>query len=110
MIFRGERYHVVSIANSAKEYVTRIGSPDCEVELANLGGMEEINDLTPLSSQNMVFPIIFFVTFALLAILLQVVVDERIHRKTGKHTVVGRQSTLNLFGDIKGKMMGGRLA
>ena len=97
-IFRGEKFHDVSIANSAKEYVERNGSPDCEVELANLGGMEETDDLTPLSPKNMVFPIIFFVGFALLAMLLQII-DERIHKKTGRHTLVGRPSTLDLFDD-----------
>ena len=97
-IFRGEKFHDVSIANSAKEYVERNGSPKCNVELANLGGMEETDDLTPLSPKNMVFPIIFFVGFALLAMLLQII-DERIHKKTGRHTLVGRSSTLDLFDD-----------
>ena len=100
-IFRAEKYHGVSIANSAKEYVEKYGSPKCEIELSNLGGVEEVDDLTPLSPQNMVFPIIFFCAFALLAILLHVI-DERNHKKTGKHTLVGRQSTLNLFdGEVK---------
>jgi len=107
-IFRGEKFHDVSIANSAKEYVERNGSPDCEVELANLGGMEETDDLTPLSPKNMVFPIIFFVGFALLAMLLQII-DERIHKKTGRHTLVGRPSTLDLFDDSKRRKLNRRL-
>mmetsp|Transcript_12361 Transcript_12361/g.28277 ORF Transcript_12361/g.28277 Transcript_12361/m.28277 type:complete len:122 (-) Transcript_12361:404-769(-) len=55
-IFRAEKYHGVSIANSAKEYVEKYGPPKCESELSNLGGIEEVDDLTPLSPENMVFP------------------------------------------------------
>jgi len=97
-IFRAEKYHGVSIANSAKEYVEKYGPPKCESELSNLGGIEEVDDLTPLSPENMVFPIIFFSAFALFGIFLHVI-DERNHKKTGRHTLVGRHSTLSLFDD-----------
>ncbi|EJK76138.1 hypothetical protein THAOC_02116 [Thalassiosira oceanica] len=95
-IFRAEKYNGVSIANSAKKYVEMNGSPKCEIELSNLGGIKEADDLTSLSPKNMVFPIIFFCAFALFAILLHVF-DERNHKKTGKHTLAGRRSTLELF-------------
>ena len=107
-IYRGDKFHDISIANSAKEYVEQNGSPKCNVELANLDGIEEEDDLTALSPKNMIFPISFFAGFALLAILLHVI-DERVHKKTGRHTLGGRQSTLDLFDDSKRRKLNRRL-
>jgi len=97
-IYQGEKYKGVSLQKSAEEYVAETGGLPCSIELSELDNQES-DDYTQISPKNMILPIIFFLVFAIVAIILQVVHE----RRKGKGDLMGRTSTLELFADRPSK-------
>merc|ERR1711862_372435 len=100
-MFHGEKYHEVSIDNSSRHYLEKQGGLPCTVELSDIDIQSEVDDFAQVTPLNMAFPIIIFILFALVAIMLQIVHDHK--RRKGIETNIGRTSTLNLFVDAKKK-------
>ena len=99
-ILQGEKYHGVSLQKSKDEYsaLNKWEASSCNVELSEQD--EEQNDYTKISPLNMFFPVMFWATFSIIAIILQIT-HTHIKRKGGRSsTMIGRQSTRQLNASI----------
>ncbi|KAL7533811.1 hypothetical protein ACHAXR_005454, partial [Thalassiosira sp. AJA248-18] len=98
-MYHAEEYHGVSPQVSREEYDAENNlSPKCNVMLSEQDG--EASDYTKISVENLIFPIMFYLGFAVLAVILQLYyrwVMKSGNENLRRSTLVGRASTLNLF-------------
>mmetsp|Transcript_12799 Transcript_12799/g.25708 ORF Transcript_12799/g.25708 Transcript_12799/m.25708 type:complete len:724 (-) Transcript_12799:683-2854(-) len=98
-ILQGDKYFGVSLTNSIKNYATaNHRQPKCNVEFSpnDVGG----DDYAQIMPSNMFFPIVFWLTCAICAAILQLI--HQWQRKIGKESfsLIGRVSSLDLFKTI----------
>ena len=99
-MYLGEKTYGIDLDNAKQAFIEKNNiNPQCEVELSQLSGAEEVDDFPRVSSSNMFLPIMFFVVCALTAVILQLVHDSK--RKKGRTTTFGRQSTLDIYAGMK---------
>ncbi|KAL7540238.1 hypothetical protein ACHAXR_012527, partial [Thalassiosira sp. AJA248-18] len=94
-MWEGERRHDVSLQIAKDDFRPDI---DCSVHFNHVLFNQEDpegSEYDEISVNNMFFPIMFFVVFAVLAVLLQIVHLRNV--KQGNQSLVGRQSTLDLL-------------
>ena len=99
-IYNAQKYHDITPATVSQEYLEINGmATECDLKLS--AADKESEDTTPIEVRNMFFPLIIFVSCALLAAVLQVIHERRRSSTTKngstKFSVLGRASTLNLF-------------
>ena len=90
-MYRGERLGV-TLQTSKDEFPTQIG---CDVHLSDEVEGDEMDEITV---KNFFLPIMFFLVFATIAVIVQL----RHHRniKRGKKSLMGRRSSFNLMAGI----------
>ena len=99
-MYLGEKTFSIDLENAKQAFIEKNDiKPQCEVELSQLSGAEEVDDFTRVSPGNMFLPIMAFVGCALTAVILQLV-DER-NRRKGRKSSIGRKSTLDIYAGIK---------
>ena len=99
-MYLGEKTFSIELDSAKQAFIEENDiKPQCEVELSQLSGAEEVDDFTRVSSSNMFLPIMAFVGCALTAVILQLV-DER-NRRKGRKSSIGRKSTLDIYAGIK---------
>jgi len=93
-MYRGERLGV-SLQTSKDEFPTQIG---CDVHLSDEAEGDEMDEITV---KNFFLPIMFFLVFATIAVIVQI----RHHRniKRGKKSLMGRRSSFDLVAGIDGR-------
>eukprot|EP00581_Thalassiosira_minuscula_P007139 CAMPEP_0183703846 /NCGR_PEP_ID=MMETSP0737-20130205/1421_1 /TAXON_ID=385413 /ORGANISM="Thalassiosira miniscula, Strain CCMP1093" /LENGTH=733 /DNA_ID=CAMNT_0025930645 /DNA_START=80 /DNA_END=2281 /DNA_ORIENTATION=+ len=91
-MYIGERYHKVSVGASKAEFPQEL---TCNIHLTE---DVEANDYAEIEVKNFFFPILFFLVFSAMAVILQIVHLRNV--KKGNQSLVGRRSTLNLVADI----------
>ncbi|KAL7540473.1 hypothetical protein ACHAXR_010132, partial [Thalassiosira sp. AJA248-18] len=89
-MYEGERRHDVSLQIAKDAFPQDI---DCRVHFSRED--TEGSEYDEITVNNMFFPLMFFVSFAVLAVLLQLVHQHNV--KQGRRSLVGRRSTLDLF-------------
>lgn len=103
-MYQGERLGV-SLQTSKDEFPTQIG---CDVHLSDDAEGDEMDEITV---KNFFLPIIFFLLFAAIAVMIQI--RHICNVKHGKRSLVGRRSSFNLMAgmnDSNGDSRGGLVA
>ncbi len=103
-ILEGEKYHDITLTNSKADYAksNRL-MPKCDVELSDQSVEKSV--YAQIMPANMIFPIIFWIAFALTAAVLQILHMHQSKKGTRASALIGRVSTLNLFKDESNKSL-----
>lgn len=93
-MYQGERLGV-TLQTSKDEFPTQVG---CDVHLSDEAEGDEMDEITV---KNFFLPIMFFLVFAAIAVMIQI----RHHRniKRGKKSLMGRRSSFDLVAGIDGR-------
>ena len=87
-MFEGERFHDITFSNEKNKYSEEHGK-GCDVQLSEEED-ESSDDYAKITVLMMIFPLIFFLGFAFLAVLLQLIHQARI--KSRRKTLLGAMS------------------
>ena len=94
-MYQGEKYHVVSIEQQKVSYNELNNRfTNCNVELSEQD--KEESDYTQISPLNMSFPIMFWCTFSILAIILQIIHVWKAKKGKGS-LILGTTSSFHIF-------------
>ena len=95
-MYLGEKTYGIDLDSAKQAFLDKNDiKPQCEVELSQLSGAEEADDFARVSPGNMIFPIILFLTCALIAAVLQLYHDRM--TKKGRTIDFGRKSSLDIY-------------
>jgi len=100
-MYQGEKYHGINVQSSWDAYdAENKRKPSCNVILSEQDGAS--SEFTRITAQNLIFPIMFFLGFAILAVILQLYHQRAMRKNKGNlRSLVGRSSTLNLYASSK---------
>jgi len=93
-MYQGEKHHGINVQSSLEAYGKR--EPNCDVILSE---QNDESQFTRISAENLLFPLLFFLGFAILAVILQLY-HQRLMRKNkekpmqNRNTSFGRSSSL----------------
>ena len=95
-MYLGEKTYGIDIDSAKQVFLEKNDiKRQCEVELSQLSGAEEVDDFARVSPGNMIFPIILFLGCALIAAVLQLYHDRM--TKKGRTIDFGRKSSLDMY-------------
>jgi len=90
-LYEGERYHDITISNAKSHYSLSL---TCDVSLSAEEESPEV--YAQITAKNMMFPFISFVTFALTAVIMQLIRSHRESKNLSYPNIFGRVSSLHL--------------
>jgi hypothetical protein len=100
-MYQAEKYHDVSVTNSEIAFnAENKREPECNVMLSEQS--DEASEFDPIRVENLIFPILFFLGSATIAVLLQcyhmrLMRKQKLSGSLRRATLIGRESTMNLF-------------
>jgi len=100
-IYQGEKHHGINVQSLLEAYeAENKRKPSCTVVLSEQN--DEPSEFTRISAENLIFPLLFFLGFAILAVILQLyhqwLMEKNKKKPTqDRKTSFGRSSSLDLF-------------